>query len=134
MLDALSRAYLHTGALMALAADLERDIVAFPLTELEKAGVTVAGLKTGDVTPAVKRLRCRMTVWARDNFANSVRLVDVGAGRAAAAFRNWWVAVGEMLNVIERNDFDVGRTPPELSMYRRLLVRFQARFGNFTFK
>ena len=134
MLDALSRAYFLTGALMALPDDLERDIVAFPLTELEKAGVTVAGLKTGDVTPAVKRLLWRMTVWARDNFANSVRLVDEGSRREAAAFRNWWFAGAEMLNVIERNDFDVGRTPPELSMYRRLLVRFQARFGNFTFK
>lgn len=134
MLDALSRAFFLTGALMALPDDLERDVVVFPLAELEKAGVTVAELKAGDVTPAVKRLLWRMTVWARDNFANSVRLVDEGSRREAAAFRNWWFAGAEMLNVIERNNFDVWQRPPELSMYRRLLVRFQARFGNFTFK
>src|SRR5690625_2928065 len=64
MLAALSRASCLARALMALPADLGRDIVAFPLTELEKPRVTVAGLKAGVVPPAVKRLLWRMTVWA----------------------------------------------------------------------
>ena len=134
MIDALAGAFFLTGALMSLPDDLERDVVAFPLSELEKSRVTVEELKAGEVTDAVRRLLWRMTVRARDNYANAVNLVDEGSRREAASFRTWWFSGAEMLNVIEKNGFDVWGKPPHLGRYRRLLVRFQARFGNFTFK
>lgn len=133
-ISVMSRGFAMTAALMVLPEDLAADRVFVPLTDLDRAGVSVEELREGRMTPDIRKVIWKQVVRARDSFAQSQQFVDDLTRRQAASFRRWWFAALEMLNVIEANQFDVFTQPPHLSRYRRWHARFQARFGRTTFR
>jgi 15-cis-phytoene synthase len=129
-----ARGFFLTGHLMTLEEALERGHLYFPLSDAESVGLDVADVFSGRKTPGLRRFLWKQVVRARDSFAQSQRLVDDLDRRSAASFRRWWFAALEILNQIERNNFDIWAHPPRLSAYHRAHVRFQARFGRTTFR
>jgi 15-cis-phytoene synthase len=130
----ISRGFFLTGALMTLKQDLEQGHLLFPLSDAAIVGMNADDLFSGAATSGVRRFLWKQVVRARDSFAQSQRLIDDLDRRQAAAFRRWWFASLEVLNQIEKHDFDVWNHPPKLSLYHRAHVRFQARFSRTTFR
>jgi len=52
--------------------------------------------------------------------------------RYRIALKRWWHGALELLNEVERRNFDLWSAPIRLSMYRKLYVYIQTVFGRAT--
>ena len=129
-----SRGLFLVGRLMELRHDAEAGRFFVPLADLAQAGVDRERLVRGGVDEPVRRLLWKQLIRARDALAQGTPLVNELEPRFARAFKRWWMAGVEVLNTIERRDFDVWSRPVELTPFQRLQVGFQARFGRTTFR
>ena len=132
--EELSSAFFWVGVLINLTTDLESDRLFIPESDLEQTGVSLEQLREGAVNENMRRLLWKQTVRARDAFAQSEKLVYDLPRRYANAVKKWWMAGLEILNEIQRRDYDVWTRPITLSLYYRILVRMLARFGRTTFR
>lgn len=132
--DALSRGYFLLARLLELPDDVAAGRFFFPQEEMEFFGVEMHELRNGPPGEAVRKLLWKQTVRIRDQFAQALPLARELPRRQAASFRRWWLGGLEMLNAIERQQYDVWSGPIVLSGYHRAQVRYQARFGRLTFK
>ena len=132
--DEFSTGFFWVGRLVTLKRDLERDRLFFPESDLALAAVRIEDLRRGEVTEPVRRLLWKQTIRAKDAFAQSEQLVMDLPRRYANAVKRWWIGGLEVLNEIERRDYDVWSEPIDLSKFYRFQVRFQARFGRTTFR
>ena len=127
--EELGRGFFFVGRLMSLADDLRRDQLFIPLTDREQAGVTVDQLKAGTMNEKVRRLLWKQSIRARDALGQGQRLIGELPRLQRFALKRWWHGALEMLNEIERRDFDVWSEPLELSLFRRMQVNLQALLG-----
>lgn len=134
LVEEMARAFFLLGRLIELPVDLARDRLYIPLEEMEKAGVTVEQLQAGDANESVKRLLWKQAVRARDAFAHGQALVFELDGWQRRAFKKWWLAGLEVLNEIEKRDYDLWAKPIQLSTLQRVRVRLQALAGRATFR
>lgn len=132
--DEFARGLFLVGRLMELSRDVPRDQVFIPMTDLEQAGVDVIQLREGRVNEPMRRLLWKQVIRARDALAHGAPLAGEVAPRFARAMKLWWMAGVEVLNEVERRDYDLWSKPLELSYFARVQVRFQARFGRTTFR
>ena len=82
----------------------------------------------------MRRLLWKQVVRARDAFAHGAPLANEISPRLARGLKRWWMGGLEVLNEIERRDYDLWTKPLELSMRHRAQVFFQARFGRTSFR
>jgi phytoene synthase len=130
VVDELGRGFFFVGRLMTLAEDMARDQLFIPLTDVEQAGVSVKQLRTGDVDENVRRLLWKQSIRARDALGQGQELIrDLTRRRRRFALKRWWHGALEMLNEIERRDYDVWTEPLKLSLFRRMQINLQAVFG-----
>lgn len=128
-IDELGRGFFFVGRLMTLADDLAHDQLFMPLTDLEQTGVTVGQLKAGEVDENMRRLLWKQSIRARDALGQGQSLIRDLPLRRRFALKRWWHGALEMLNEIERRDYDVWSEPLDLSLFRRMQVNLQAVFG-----
>jgi phytoene synthase len=134
LVDEMARAFFLLGRLVELPADLARDRLYIPLEEMEQAGVAVVQLKAGEATESVRRLLWKQAVRTRDAFAHGQALAFEVSGWQRRAFKKWWLAGLEVLNEIEKHDYDLWAKPIQLSALQRFRVRLQALVGRSTFR
>lgn len=132
--DEFARAVFTTGRLVTLPQDLSLNRVFIPEDDLGKAGLSPERLKTGIVDEAVRRLMWKQVIRGRDAFAQAMPLINEISPRIGRVVKLWWTGGLEVLNEIEKRDFDVWSSPIQLSTFRMLLVRIQARFGRTTIR
>jgi len=132
--DALSRGFFLLGRMLALPSDAVRGQVFFPQDEMEFFGVTLSELTSAPPSDDVRKLLWKQCVRIRDQFAQALPLAEELPRKQAAGFRRWWLGGLEMVNTIERKDYDVWSEPITLSPFHRAQVRYQSRFGRLTFK
>jgi phytoene synthase len=133
-IQALAEGFFLVRTLTALPADLARNRLFIPEEDCDRAGVGFEQLRRGMVDDRVKKLLWKQSVRARDAFAQSLPLAGELERRYARAFKRWWLGGLEVLNEVERRDYDVWTSPVTLKPRHRMLVRFQARFGRATFR
>lgn len=127
--DELARGFFFVGRLMHLARDLEQDRLFIALEDLEQADVTVDQLRDGRVDERMRRLLWKQSIRARDALAQGQDLIRDLPRRYRWALTRWWLGALEMLDLIERRDYDVWSRPPELSWFRKAQVYLQSVLG-----
>jgi phytoene synthase len=132
--DAFCRAIFHLRHLVGLPLDLGRDRLFLPLDELERFSVEEAMIAAGKPTEGVRRVLWKHSVRIRDAFAQARPLARDLPRRYSRHFRSWWTTGLELINEIERRDFDVWSKPVSLSLYHRAQSAFQARFSRVSFR
>lgn len=127
--EELGRGFFFVGRLMTLAEDVRHDQVFIPLTDLEQAGVALEQLRAGEIDENMRRLLWKQSIRARDALGQGQSLLRDLPRLQRLRAKRWWHGALEMLNEIERRDYDVWGTRPELSLVRRMQVNLQALFG-----
>ena len=134
LVDELTRAFFLTGRLVHLPDDLARDRLFIPLDEIRYAGVSLEQLRAGEVDEAMRRLLWKQTVRVRDAFAQGEPLAKDLSGWQRRVFKQWWLGSLELINQIERRDYDVWSQPLTISSVQRFRVRLQALAGRTSFR
>lgn len=129
-LDELSRGFFHFARLVSLPDDLARERLFIPLEEVQQAGVSVEQLREGRVDEGVQRLLWKQSVRIRDALAQGRSLVRDLGFRQRYALKWYWLAILEVLQELERRDYDLWSEPLELSLFRRTQVYLQTVFGS----
>lgn len=132
--DELTRGLFFVGRLVQLPEEVGKDWIFIPREEREQAGVTLDDLQAGNVTERVRRLLWKQTVRARDALAHARPLSKELERPYKNAFKRVWLGGLELLTLIERRDYELWSEPIQLSLFRRLQVRFQARLGKIAFR
>ncbi|MFQ5569419.1 MAG: phytoene/squalene synthase family protein [Rhodothermales bacterium] len=132
--DELAKAFFLTGRLAFFAQDLARDRFFIPMDEMQQAGVSLEQLRAGKVDDALRRLLWKQVVRARDTFAQGQALVNDLEGRQARGFKRWWLGGLEVLNEIERRNYDLWSHPFSVSPFQKTRVRIQALMGRTSFR
>lgn len=127
--DELGRGFFFVGRIMELPADLEDDRLFIPEADLDQTGVTVGQLKKGDIDENMRKLLWKQSIRARDAMGQGQGLIRDLPLRYRFLLKRWWIGALEMLNEIERRDYDVWTEPPELSWVRRAQVNLLTVFG-----
>ncbi len=133
-IDALGRAFFLLGRLVDVPSDAKRSHCFFSADEMSFFGVSESDLREGPPSENVKKLLWKQSVRIRDLFAQALPLVRDLPRRQAAAFKIWWLGGLEVLNIVERRQFDVWSSPVLIGTLRRLQVRYQSRFSRLAFK
>ena len=134
LVDELTRAFFLTGRLAHLPDDLARDRLYIPLDEMRHAGVSLDQLRTGEVDGAMRRLFWKQIVRVRDAFAQGQSLARDLPRWQRRVFKRWWLGGLELVNEIERRDYDVWSQPLTVSSVQRFRVRMQALAGRTSFR
>jgi phytoene synthase len=127
--DELARGFFHLAHLLRLPLDLEEGRLFVPLETLRQRDVTVGQLRRGEVDEAVQGLLWKESVRVRDALAQGRPLISVLSLRHRFALKRFWVGALELLNELERRDYDLWTHPPELSLFRRVQVYLQTLLG-----
>lgn len=125
----LARGFFITARLARLPADLAADRLFIPLDDLEAAGVPLEQLRAGRVDANLDRLFWKQHVRVRDALAQGQVLVKELPRRYASKLKRCWLGALEVINEIERRDYDVWQKPPRLSAFRRVQIWLQAWLG-----
>ncbi len=134
LVDELTRAFFLTGRLAHLPDDLARDRLYIPLDEMRHAGVSLEQLRAGEVDEAMRRLFWKQIVRVRDAFAQGQSLARDLPRWQRRVFKRWWLGGLELVNEIERRDYDVWSQPLTVSSVQRFRVRIQALAGRTSFR
>ncbi len=134
LVDELTRAFFLTGRLAHLPDDLARDRLYIPLDEMRYAGVSLDQLRAGEVDEAMRRLFWKQIVRVRDAFAKGQSLARDLPRWQRWVFKRWWLGGLELVNEIERRDYDVWSQPLTVSSVQRFRVRMQALAGRTSFR
>ena len=134
LVDELTRAFFLTGRLVHLPDDLARDRLFIPLDEMRHAGVSLDQLRAGDVDEAMRRLFWKQIVRVRDAFAQGQSLARDLPRWQRRVFKQWWLGGLELVNEIERRQYDVWSQPLMVSSVQRFRVRMQALAGRTSFR
>jgi len=127
--DELARGFFHLARLLRLPRDLEENRLFLPLEMLGRRDVTVDQLRAGRVDEAVQGLLWKESVRVRDALAQGRPLIPNLSLRHRFALKRFWVGALELLNDLERRDYDLWDDPPCLSLFRRVQVYLQTLLG-----
>ena len=128
-LDELSRAFFHLGRLLTLPHDLDAGRLFLPLEDLRRNDVSLTQLREGTVTEGVRKLLWKESIRVRDALAQGQPLLKELGLWHRLMVKRWWLGALEMLQEIERRDYDLWSRPPTLSLLRRTQVYLQTLFG-----
>lgn len=128
-LDELARAFFHLGRLLTLPHDLENGRLFLPLDDLRRNDISIQQLREGAVTEGIRRVLWKETVRIRDALAQGQPLLKELSLWPRMMVKRWWLAALEMLQEIERRDYDLWSQPPRLSVFRRAQIYLQTLFG-----
>lgn len=124
-----ARGFFVITSLIHLKDDMARGRLFIPQTEMDQAGITVADLKSGNVTEPVRKLLWKQVIRARDAFSHAQPLVQDVARPYRTMVKRAWFGGLEVLGEIERRKYDVWSRPVVLSPLQHAQVRLQARLG-----
>jgi phytoene synthase len=127
--EELSRGFFHVRRLLTLPDDVAQGRLFLAMEDLNQAGVTVDQLRKGMVDEGMQRLLWKQAVRIRDALAQGQPLMNELSLRLRLALKFWWLAALEMVNEVERRDFDLWSEPVKLSAFRRAHVYLQTAFG-----
>lgn len=127
--DELARGFFHLGRLIALPRDVKRGRLFIPLDTLKEKGVPVDQLEDGPVDEDVRGLLWKESVRIRDALAQGRPLIANLSLRQRFALKRFWIGALELLNELERRDYDLWSRPLDLSMFRRVQVYLQTLLG-----
>ncbi len=127
--DELARGFFYLARLLRLPVDLANDRLFLPLQTLREREVTVEQLRAGPPDEAVQGLLWREGVRVRDALAQGRPLMGALSLRHRFFVKRAWVGAVELLDVLDRRDYDLWNAPPTLTMGRRLRVYLRMVFG-----
>ena len=127
--DELAKGFFHLGRLLSLPKDVEQGRLFIPLEQLEQRDVSVEQLRSGSIDEGVRGLLWKETVRIRDALAQGRPLVANLSLRHRFALKRFWIGALELLNELERRDFDLWSRPLDLSFFRRVQVYVQTFLG-----
>jgi len=127
--DELARGFFHLGRLLRLPADLADGRLFLPMEALRRRDVTVDQLRAGRLTDDVQGLLWKESVRVRDALAQGRPLISVLSLRHRFALKRFWIGALELLNDLERREYDLWNDPPRLSAFRRAQVYLQTLLG-----
>jgi len=130
--DELARGFFYLGRTLSLPFDLSNGQLFIPVSDLQQYGVSVDDLREGEVTAEVRRLFWKHSIRIRDAMGQGQPLMKDLSFRYRIALKRWWHGALELLNEVERRNFDLWSAPIRLSMYRKLYVYIQTVFGRAT--
>lgn len=127
--DELARGFFHLGRLIMLPRDVQDDRLFIPRENLRQRDVSVGQLRAGTVDDAVQGLLWKESVRVRDALAQGRPLIASLSLRRRFVLKRAWVGALELLNELERRDYDLWSEPVELSFFRRVQVYMQTLLG-----
>jgi phytoene synthase len=127
--DELARGFFHLGRLITLPRDLQEDRLFIPVENLRQRNVPLDQLRAGTVDEAVQGLLWKESVRVRDALAQGRPLIVSLSLRRRFALKRFWVGALELLNELERRDYDLWTEPLTLSFFRRVQVYLQMLLG-----
>ncbi|PWK78611.1 farnesyl-diphosphate farnesyltransferase [Lentzea atacamensis] len=125
-MDALSAAMYLTDILTDLGEDLRWGRLYLPADELAEFGVIRRELERGEVTPAIRELLRFQVDRVRQLYNRGMEVVDMVEPASRLAVRCGAALFREMLDDIERRDFDVFATPPRAGWPRMVEALLRA--------
>ncbi len=133
-IEDLAFGFFLTGRLAALRDDLARDWFFFPLSDLDQADARLEAFREGGRDARTRRALWKQVIRARDAFAQGRPLIEELEPRYARSLKRWWHGALEVLNEIERRDYDLWSRPLGLSFRQRWQAKLQAHLGRSVFK
>lgn len=121
--EELATAFFLIDHIINLPADLEKDRLFMPLSELDVAGVRVMDLKEGMVTDATRKLLWKQVIRVRDAFAQGQPLVNELPKSFRRPFKYYWLMGLELANQVEKRKYDVWSKPIILTGLQQFQVR-----------
>jgi squalene synthase HpnC len=111
--------------------DWAKDRVYLPQDDMQRFGASAATIEKGIATPEFRKLLRHEVDYARDLFHEGLRLIGM-VDRDLAVDLDLFSRGGlEILNAIERQDFDVLRSRPSISKRTKLQLALRAMSGKF---
>ncbi|HEY1579449.1 MAG TPA: squalene synthase HpnC [Terracidiphilus sp.] len=111
--------------------DWAKDRVYLPQDDMQRFGASDATIEKGIATPEFRKLLRHEVDYARDLFHEGLRLIGM-VDRDLAVDLDLFSRGGlEILNAIERQDFDVLRSRPSISKRTKLQLALRAMSGKF---
>jgi len=130
--DELARGFFFLARFLTLPHDVKQGQLFIPVTDLKQNDVQLSELRDGDVNEGVRRVLWKHSIRIRDAFGQGEPILkDLGL-RRRLTLKRWWYGSLEVLNEIERRDFDVWSEPIQLSVYRKIQVYLLTVFGRST--
>ena len=131
--DHLSRGFFYTATVVCLPAHLQSDRLYIPQADLHREDLSMWALrKENAVTEPVRKVLWKQMVRARDALARGHTALTRLTWRAKWRFKFWWIGALELLNEVERRDFDVWSKPVMLNRWRTAQVYLQTYIGRAT--
>lgn len=127
--DELARGFFHLGRLLTLPRDVAEGRLFIPLDALRQKEVTVDQLREGRVDENVRKLLWTESIRIRDALAQGGHLSASLSLRQRFVLKRLWVGALELLNELERRDYDLWSEPLDLSLLRRIQVYVQTVLG-----
>jgi phytoene synthase len=127
--DELARGFFYLNRLARLPHDLSDDRLFLPVEALRQKGVSLDQLAAGDVDESVRALLWKESVRVRDALAQGRSLIAALSFRHRFALKRFWIGALELLNELERRDYDLWSRPLTLSFVRRAQVYLQTLLG-----
>jgi squalene synthase HpnD len=124
---ALGMAFQLTNILRDVKKDASFGRIYLPLDELDTFGVTEADIIEGRFNEKMRQLFRFQHHRARHYFAKAFRLMVPGERPKLLAAEIMREVYEELLNAIERRDFDVMTVPVELSRFKKARLIFRAK-------
>ncbi len=129
LVDELAIAFFLIDHVTNLQADLARDWLFIPESELAVAGVRVEDLREGRMTDAIRKLLWKQVIRVRDAFAQGQPLVNELPRGFRRPFKYWWLTGLELANQVEKRKYDVWSQPITLTGMQRFQVRVLSFIG-----
>lgn len=86
-------------------------------------------LTAGDVTESVRALLWKESIRVRDALAQGRPLIAALSLRHRFVLKRFWIGALELLNELERRNYDLWGRPPGLPVFRRCQVYLQPLLG-----
>lgn len=127
--DELARGFFHLGRLISLPGDVKEDRVFISRETLRQKGVKVRQLKRGEVDEDVRQLLWRKSVRIRDALAQGRPLIANLSLRHRYALKRFWIGALELMEELDRREYDLWSRPLTLPWFRRVQVYVQMILG-----
>jgi len=127
--DELARGFFHLGRLVTLPRDVRDGRLFLPMETLRQRHVSVEQLQSGIVDDSVEGLLWKESVRVRDALAQGRPLIASLSLRHRFALKRFWIGALEVLDEMERRNYDLWSRPLTLSFFRRVQVYVQTLLG-----
>lgn len=134
VLDDLSTAHFLCAALWGLRETAESQVLWIPRSELEAAGVSEGELRKRQAVEGTRQVLFKQAVRVRDRMARCLALYLELPRSFRMPFRRWWMAMLQVIEAVERRDYDVWRAADPFSPVQQGKIYLQSVFARAAFK